>query len=279
MIQQEGSFADAKAAHIFYQTWLPDGEPKATLVLVHGLAEHCGRYMNVVNHFVPLGYAVYGLDHIGHGKSDGTRVYVDRFFDFVDTLKQFVDLVKQWQPAKPCFMIGHSMGGLISAAYLLEHQADLNGAVLSAPAIKASGAISSTTLTVGRLLSSLAPKMGVAQLAADGISQDPAVVEAYVNDPLVCSGKITARLGAEMLKTMPIVLENADKITLPTLIVQGTADLLVDPAGAQMLYDALSSQDKTLEFYEGFYHEVFNEPGRNQVLGDVQAWLDAHVSE
>ena len=203
MIQQEGSFADAKAAHIFYQMWLPDGEPKATLVLVHGLAEHCGRYMNVVNHFVPLGYAVYGLDHIGHGKSDGTRAYVDRFFDFVDTLKQFVDLVKQWQPAKPCFMIGHSMGGLISAAYLLEHQADLNGAVLSAPAIKASGAISSTTLTVGRLLSSLAPKMGVAQLAADGISQDPAVVEAYVNDPLVCSGKITARLGAEMLKTMP----------------------------------------------------------------------------
>ena len=105
-------------------------------MLVHGLAEHCGRYMNVVNHFVPLGYAVYGLDHIGHGKSDGTRVYVDRFSDFVDTLKLFVDRVKQWQPGKPCFMIGHSMGGLISAAYLLEYQADLNGAVLSAPAIK-----------------------------------------------------------------------------------------------------------------------------------------------
>ena len=279
MIHLDGSFADANSANIYYCSWLPDEEPKAALVLVHGLAEHCGRYMNVVNHFVPLGYAVYGLDHIGHGKSDGTRVYVDCFSDFVDTLKQFVDLVKEWQPAKPCFMIGHSMGGLISAAYLLEHQADLDGAVLSAPAIKSSGAISSTTLTVGRLLSSLAPKIGVAQLAADGISQDPSVVAAYVNDPLVCSGKITARLGAEMLKTMPIVLENASKITLPTLIVQGTADLLVDPIGAQMLYDAIASQDKTLEFYEGFYHEVFNEPGRDQVLGDVQAWLDAHISE
>lgn len=277
MIHLDGTFAGADSANIYYRSWLPDGEPRAVLVLVHGLAEHCGRYMNVVNHVVPLGYAVYGLDHIGHGKSDGPSVYVDRFSDFVDTLKLFVDMVKGWQPGKPCFMIGHSMGGLISAAYLLEHQADLDGVVLSAPAIKASGAISSTTLTVGRLLSSVAPKMGVAQLAADGISQDPAVVEAYVNDPLVFSGKITARLGAEMLKTMPIVLENAGKITLPILIVQGTADQLVDPDGAQMLYDAVASQDKTLEVYEGFYHEVFNEPDRNQVLGDVETWLDARI--
>jgi len=277
MIHSDGSFTDANTANIYYQSWLPDEEPKAVLVLVHGLAEHCGRYMNVVNHVVPLGYAVYGLDHIGHGKSDGTRVYVDRFSDFVDTLKLFVDMVKGWQPGKPCFLIGHSMGGLIGAVFLIEHQVELDGAVLSAPAIKSSGAISSATVAAGKLLSTLAPKMGVAQLAADGISQDPAVVEAYLNDPLVCSGKITARLGAEMLKTMPAVLGEANVITLPLLIVQGTADLLVDPEGAQMLYDAVNSQDKTLELYEGFYHEVFNEPGRNEVLGDVQAWLDARV--
>jgi acylglycerol lipase len=277
MIQSDGSFTDVNTANIYYQSWLPDEEPKAVLVLVHGLAEHCGRYMNVVNHFVPLGYAIYGLDHIGHGKSDGTRVYVDRFFDFVDTLKTFVDMVKAWQPHTPCFMVGHSMGGLISAAYLLAHQADLDGAVLSAPAIKVPDEVSSTTIMAGKLLSSVAPKFGVLQLDMEGVSQDPAVVEAYVNDPLVHSGKTTARLSAEMLKTMQLVASEAGSITLPILILQGTVDKLVDPEGAQILYDAVSSQDKTLEFYEGFYHEVFNEPGRNEVLGDVQTWLDARV--
>ena len=277
MIQQDGTFTDAQSANIYYQSWLPDEQPKAALVLVHGLAEHCGRYMNVVNHFVPLGYAVYGLDHIGHGKSGGDRVYVDRFSEFVDTLKLFVDMVKAWQPGLPCFMVGHSLGGLISTSYLLEHQADLDGAVLSAPAVKVSDDISSTTIMAGKLLSSIAPKFGVLQIDPATVSQDPAVVEALINDPRAHSGKITARLSAEMLKTMQSVVAGAGTIRLPILILQGTADKLVEPEGAQMLYDAVSSQDKTLEIYEGFYHEVFNEPGRNQVLGDVQSWLDARV--
>ncbi len=277
MIEQDGSFPDAQAADIYYQSWLPEEEPKAVLVLVHGLAEHSGRYMNVVNHFVPLGYAVYALDHIGHGKSDGERVYVDRFSDFVVTLKTFVDMVKAWQPGIPCFMVGHSMGGLISASYLLSHQADLDGAVLSAPAIKVSDDISSLTIMTGKLLASIAPKFGVLQIDPGTLSQDPDVVEALINDPLAHSGKITARLSAEMLKAMQSVAAGAGKITLPILILQGTADKLVEPGGAQMLYDAVSSQDKTLEIYEGFYHEVFNEPGREQVLTDMQAWLDARL--
>jgi alpha-beta hydrolase superfamily lysophospholipase len=121
------------------------------------------------------------------------------------------------------------------------------------------------------------PRTGLVQLDANEISRDPAVVQAYVNDPLVYTGKTTARLAAEMLKTMRRVTEEAGTITLPLMIVQGSEDKLVDPAGARMLYKTVSSDDKTLKIYDGLYHEVFNEPEHAEVLGDVEAWLDAHV--
>ena len=136
MQHQDGYFEGEKKSNIYYQCWLPEDKPKAVLLVVHGLAEHSGRYMNVVDYFVPKGYAVYGIDHFGHGKSDGDRVYVNRFDDFVQTLKVFSDRVHDWQPGQPIFLVGHSMGGLIGAAYLLEHQGEMTGAVLSRPVSK-----------------------------------------------------------------------------------------------------------------------------------------------
>jgi acylglycerol lipase len=277
MKHQEGTFKGVRDADIYYQYWLPEDEPKAVLLIVHGLAEHSGRYMNVVNHFVPLGYGVYGLDHLGHGRSDGTRVYVERFEDYTDTLKIYSDMVRQWQPDKPFFLVGHSMGGLIGALYLLDHQAELAGAVLSGPCVKVPDNVSPVTVLLGRLLSALMPRAELLGLEAEGVCRDPAVVEAYVNDPLVHTGKTTARLAAELLKAMARVTAEATRITLPILLVQGSADRLVDPHGAQMLYDTASSGDKQIEIYEGFYHEVFNEPEHNQVLRDVETWLEAHL--
>ena len=277
MQHQDGFFKGVRDANIYYQSWLPDGDPKAVLLIVHGLAEHCGRYMNVVDHLVPDGYAVYGLDHIGHGKSDGTRVYVERFTDYTDTLKTFFDMVRAWQPEQPIFLVGHSMGGLIAAAYLLDHQEAFAGAVLSGPSVKPPDNISPVTLFLGKTLSNIAPKMGLLALDADGVSSDPAVVQSYVNDPLVYTGKTTARLAAELLKEMQRLTANAGNITLPILIVQGGDDKLVDPSGAQMLYASVSSPDKTLHVYDGFYHEVFNEPEHERVLGDVETWLEAHI--
>ncbi|MEA3441213.1 MAG: alpha/beta hydrolase [Chloroflexota bacterium] len=277
MKHQEGTFKGARDTNIYYQYWLPDGEPKAILLVVHGVAEHSGRYMNVVNHLVPAGYAVYGIDHIGHGKSDGERVYVERFQDYTKTLKIYFDMVRDWQPEKPIFLIGHSMGGLISGAYLLEHQDELTGAVLSGPSIKVPDNISQATIFVGNTLSVIMPKVGIIQLDAEGVSRDSAVVDAYVNDPLVYTGKISARLSAELLKTMQRVTEGAAEIRLPILIVQGDDDKLVDPSGAQLLYDSVASRDKTIKIYDGFYHEVFNEPEHEQVLSDVKMWLEAHL--
>jgi len=277
MNHTEGNFKGVRNANIYYQGWFPDGYVKAVLLIVHGLGEYCGRYMNVVNHFVPLGYAFYGLDHIGHGKSDGKREMVDRFEDYTNTLSTYVNMVKGWQPGRPIILLGHSMGGLIAAHYLLDHQVDFKGAVISAPGIKIPANISPVTITMGKILSSIAPKTGILGLDATGISRDPEVVKAYVNDPLVFHGKTPARLAAEMLKAMQRVTAEAGKITLPFITLQGTADRLVDPGGAQMLYDKASSKDKVLKFYEGFFHEVFNEPERAIVLKDVETWLKAHV--
>ncbi len=277
MEHREGFLQGVRNAKIYYQAWLPEGECKAVLLVVHGLAEHSGRYMNVVNHFIPLGYAVYGIDHVGHGKSEGTRVYVERFRDYTDTLKLYFDMVRAWHPDKPIFLVGHSMGGLIGAAYLLEHQEELAGAVLSGPLIKAAGEVSPAAALIGKLLSTLMPKAGLLGLAAEGVSRDPAVVQAYVNDPLVYRGKATARLVIELIAAAQRVASEAAKITLPLLIVQGSEDKLVDPLGAQILYDRVSSTDKTLKVYEGLYHEVFNEPERGQVLNDVASWLATHV--
>jgi len=277
MKHQEGSFKGVRDANIYSQSWLPETDPKAVLLIVHGLAEHSGRYMNIVNHFIPLGYAVYGMDHLGHGKSDGKRVYVKRFEDYTNTLKVYFDMVRRWQPGKPIFLFGHSLGGLISAVYLLDHQAELTGAVLSGPAVKVPNNITPAILFVGKMLSALMPKFGLIGLEVDGISRDPAVVRAYVNDPLVFTGKTTARLAAEMLKAMQRVSAMATKIRLPILIVQGGSDKLVDPAGAQMLYEAVSSADKKIRIYDGLYHEVFNEPERDKVLRDVEIWLESHL--
>ncbi|MBA4395726.1 MAG: alpha/beta hydrolase, partial [Desulfobacca sp.] len=262
---------------IYYQGWLPEGPVKAVLLVVHGLAEHSGRYQNPVNYFVPLGYAVYGIDHLGHGKSDGRRVYVDRFEDFTQTVKKILDMIRGWHPDQPIFLVGHSLGGLIAAYYLLDHQADLTGAILSGPAVKIPDNISPVVIFLGKIFSALVPKFGLIGLEAEGISRDPAVVQAYQNDPQVYTGKTTARLAAEMLKAMKRVSSEAVKIKLPILIIQGGADKLVDPAGARMLYDRVGSVDKKVIIYEGLYHEVFNEPERDKVLHDVENWLDGQL--
>jgi alpha-beta hydrolase superfamily lysophospholipase len=233
--------------------------------------------MNVVDYFVPLGYAVYGLDHIGHGKSSGEREMVQQFDDFTITLNSFDRMVSEWQDGKPVILLGHSLGGTIIYYYLLDHPDEVNGAIISAPLVKAGESVSSLTIAIGKIMSRIAPKMGVLSLDVSALSSDPQVVEAYVNDPLVFHGKTPARLGTEMLSAMTRITAEVGKLSLPMIIVQGSEDRLVDPSGAQMLYEKARSTDKTLKIYDGMYHEVFNEPDRERVLVDVENWLEARL--
>ena len=273
MKHQEGHFKGLKDFDIYYQGWLPEGEPQAVLLVAHGMGEHSGRYGNVVNHFVPQGYAVYAPDHRGHGKSEGQRVYVERFTHFLDDLKTFFDMVRGWHPDLKIFLLGHSMGGAVSIAYALRHQDELEGLILSGAAIKAGEDISPLLLLVGKILSVILPKMGVAALDISTLSRDPETIAAYNDDPLVHQGKMTARLGAETIATLESFSKQASQLRLPILIMHGGADKITDPQGSQWLYETVSSAVKTLKIYEGHYHEIFNDLGREQVLADVQAWL------
>ena len=277
MEHAEGSFKGHKDLNLYYQSWLPAGHPEAILLVVHGGAEHSGRYTNLVNYFVPKGYAVCGLDLRGHGKSQGLRCYVERFTDYLTDLKTFFDIVRGGHGDAKVFLVGHSLGGAIATAYAIDHQHELAGLLLSAAYLKIPYSRSPALIAAARMLSLLLPKMGLIVVDASTISQDKAVVDAYVNDPLVYRGKIRARFGGEMVKLQQELPRQMPEINLPILIMHGTADLLCDPQGSQMLYERVGSRDKTLKLYEGFYHEIFNEPGHKQVLADMEAWLATRI--
>jgi acylglycerol lipase len=277
MKHKEGKFKGYKGLNLYYQCWLPDKSPKAVLLVVHGLAEHSGRYKNLVDYFVPKGYAVYALDHRGHGKSEGMRSYVDRFSDYLTDLKTFFDKVRKEHRGAKIFLVGHSLGATIAIPYAVEHQQELAGVITSGASLVASSTVSPALIAIAGVISALLPKMGVTVLDASTISRDKAVVDAYVNDPLVFRGKIPARTGAELARMWKTLPEEMSKIKLPILIMQGTADQLANPASSKLLYERVGSKDKTLKLYEGFYHEIYNEPEHKQVMADVEAWLKKHL--
>jgi alpha-beta hydrolase superfamily lysophospholipase len=273
----EGKFKGHGNFNLYYQSWLPSNGTKAILLLVHGFAEHSGRYINIVNCFVPKGYAVYGLDHRGHGRSEGRRGYVEQFSYYLKDLKTFFDIVHGKHRDIKIFLIGHSMGGTIAAAYAVHYQHEFDGLILSGANVKVGTGFSPLLIAVARIFSLLLPKMGIVALDASAISQDKVVVDAYVNDPLVYRGKIPSRLGSELVRVMQKLPHQMSKVNLPILIMHGTADRLSDPKGSEMLYERVSSRDKTLKLYGGFYHEIFNEPGRERVFTDMETWLTARI--
>ena len=279
MEHTEGSFRGHKDLNLYYQSWLPAGRPVAILLVVHGGAEHSGRYTNLVNYFVPKGYAVCSFDLRGHGKSEGLRFYVERFSDYLTDLKTFFDMVLGEHGDAKVFLVGHSVGGAIATAYAIDHQHELAGLLLSAAYLKIPYSRSPALIAAARMLSLLLPKMAITTSVVDvsALSQDKAVVDAYVNDPLVYRGKIRARFGGEMVKIQQELPRRMPEIKLPILIMHGTADLLCDPQGSKMLYERVGSRDKTLKLYEGFYHEIFNEPGHKQVMADMETWLATRI--
>ena len=272
-----GANSAASGANLHYKSWTPDADPKAVILLIHGYAEHCGRYEYFAKHCVGQGYAVYALDHWGHGKSDGTYGFVPKFSVFHDGVDQLFARAKAEHPELPIVLVGHSMGGLISATYLLENQAKFAACVLSGPAIKAAEEPSAALKVISGILSKIAPKLGVLELDANGVSRDPQVVADYLADPLVYNGKMGARLAAEMLNTMTYIQEQAGKITLPLLMLHGEEDTLAAAEGSQFLNDHVGSQDKQLKIYPELYHEIFNEPEKDAVLTDMTDWIAQRI--
>lgn len=267
---------ESLSSGIQYRHW-PVENPKACVLLVHGLAEHSGRYERVAARFNARGVAVVGPDHIGHGASPGLRCHLDRFDEYLAPLTALRAHIGDWYPGKPVFLLGHSMGGLISAHLLLESQGSYRGAMFSGPAFTADNPVSPLTIWIGRMLRRLLPKMGMLALNAQEVSRDPAVVADYIADPLVFGGKITTSLGLEILDAMAVAIGRAGELTLPVYIAHGDADVMAAPEGSKTFHQGLSSADKTLDFWPGLYHEIFHEPEAEEVIARYVSWLEAHV--
>ena len=274
---RESRLTGVGGARIYWQCWLPEESPRAVVVIAHGAGEHSGRYTHVAARLVSEGYAVYALDHRGHGHSEGRRAQIDRIDKVVADLDTLIALAASEQEGAPVVLLGHSMGGAIALAYTMLHQARLSALMLSGP-LAALEAASPPVRIAANLLSALTPNLGVLAVDASLVSRDPAVVDAYVHDPLVHHGKLPARTVAELAKAVESFPEGVRSITIPTLIMYGTADGLCPPAGSKMLAERIGADDKTLLPYEGLYHEILNEPEQDQVMDDICAWLGAHVA-
>lgn len=276
VILPAGSAGAGARLHVTH--WLPEGRPRAVVLLAHGYAEHAGRYEHVAKRLTDAGYALYAIDHWGHGRSDGTPGFVPRFSAFTDGMAELLTLVEVNHADTPRLLLGHSMGGLIATLFLIERQQAFVAAALSGPAILPAAPPSRFTVWISRFLSRFFPRLGVLALDASGVSRDPAVVAAYQADPLVYPGKIGARLGKEFMDAMAAAQAGASKITLPILIQHGEADRLTAPEGSRYLFEHVSSADKMLKIYPGLFHEIYNEPEQDAVLDDLLGWFDAHIA-
>jgi acylglycerol lipase len=278
MRHTEDRFAGQAGVEIYWQSWVPDdeGAVKAVIVISHGGGEHSARYAWVAEQMVLAGYAVYAADHRGHGRSAGTRMMFERWDYVVSDLHALVERARAGHPRAPLFLLGHSLGGAIAISYALRHGGELSGLALSG-AVASLGVASPVTRIAAKVLSRVAPRLGVYQVDAATLSKDPEVVRAYEQDPLVFHGKFPARTAAEIAAAVERFPGEVGALRLPLLVMHGLGDEISPPDGSRMVDERAGSTDKTLKLYDGLLHEILNEPEREQVLGDLLAWLEARV--
>ena len=255
--------------------WIPAPDVRGVVVVAHGLGEHSGRYGNVADALVPRGYAVYTLDHRGHGRSAGRRAYVERLSMVVDDFEAFRAESCAGHPGVPSFVLGHSFGGLVALAHAIDHPNSSDGLVLSGPASAAGARTSFLTVTKFRILGMITPTKPVLSVDPTLISRDPQVVQAYRDDPLVCHGPVPARTVAEMRSRARRIPGQASQLRLPMLVMHGADDALVPADASRLLAARAGSADLRLEIYAGVHHELFNEPEHAAVLATVGEWLEA----
>ena len=269
------TFTGAAGIPIVVHRWEPDVSAKAVVVVAHGFGEHALRYTNLVEALLPRAYCVIAPDHRGHGLSGGKRAYIDRHAYLLDDMDQVFRRAGEIHPSLPVFLVGHSMGGNIALGSALRSQSHLRGLVLSGPAVSTHG-VSRGLRLAAKVLGRLTPTLGVKQLSSDAISRDPAVVAAYVGDPLVFHAKMPAGTGAALLSSSEHYATMLHTLSVPLLVVHGSEDKLVSVESGKAAHRLAGSADKTIKIYDGLYHEVFNEPEHPAVLADMADWLDAH---
>lgn len=267
---------DGGAGHkIFVRSWRPEGKARGVVAIVHGVNSHSGYYLWTGEQLAASGLAVYALDLHGRGKSDGERFYLEKIGDYLDDVNALVKLAKSREPGLPVYLFGHSAGGVVSCVYTLEHQAELAGLICESFAFRVAAPDFAVSVVKG--LSHLAPHAHVLTLKKEDFSRDPQVVEAMNNDPLTANETQPTKTVAELARADDRLEKEFPLITLPVLILHGTADKVTRPSGSQFFYDTTGSTDKTLKLYEGHAHDLLNDFDKEVVMADIKSWLEARL--
>jgi acylglycerol lipase len=270
-------FTAKDRVELFQQTWQPEGTPRAVVVLLHGLIEHSGQHAATVKELVRRGYRVYAMDLRGHGRSDGPRCDVQSFQQYLSDLDVFYNRVRRETDGLPIFLLGNSMGGLITILWSILRQPPLAGLILSGPLLALADGLYPMLRHLAAISAALVPTLRLPSIPFDWLARQRQVVDRFRDDPLVFHGRFTVRMAAEILRAMKAVSQQAGMLKTPLLILHGSQDRICSPDGSRDLYQGAGSADKMLHLYEGFSHEVFDEPGREQVLTDLAEWLDEHL--
>lgn len=273
----EDSFDGIGGVRIVYDVWTPDSPARGVVVIAHGYAEHARRYDHVAARFAEAGLITYALDHRGHGRSGGKRVYLRDISEYTGDFHTLVGIAAADHPDLPRIVMGHSMGGGIVFTYGAEHPGDYTAMVLSGPAVDAQASVSPVMVRVAKVLGRLAPGVPVEELPADAVSRDPEVVAAYESDPLVYHGKLPAGIARALIGVGETMPQRAGAVTAPLLVVHGEQDRLIPVQGSRRLVECVGSTDVHLKVYPELYHEVFNEPEQALVLDDVTSWIGAKL--
>jgi acylglycerol lipase len=260
---------------IFVRSWRPATQPHAVVAICHGFNAHSGQYLWVADQLVEAGYAVYAPDLRGRGRSDGERFHVESIAEYVDDLSSLIALAKGREPGLPVFVLGHSAGGVTACSYALDHQADIAGLICESFAFQVPAP--DVALAVIKGVSHLLPNAPVLKLPNVAFSRDPAVVAAMDADPLIAGETQPAVTVAALVRADERLKKEFSSITLPVLILHGTADKAALSSGSQKFFDGAGSTDKTLKLYDGHFHDLLNDIGKEEVMADITAWIGARV--
>ena len=275
MQPKTSTFNSKSGLKIFTRNWVPEGNPRGIIVIVHGLNSHSGYYQWAADQLTILNFAVYALDLEGRGQSEGERFYVQSIYDWVSEVDQLVDMAKASHPGLPVFVLGHSAGGVTACLYSLEHQEKINGLICESFAYQVPAP--DFALSVLKGLSHLAPHVHTIKLKNENFSRDPAVVESMNSDPLIANESQPSKTMEQLVIADERLKKEFPLITLPVLILHGTQDKATKYSGSQFFYDHACSSDKTLKLYEGHFHDLLNDLDKEKVMADIQEWLVKHV--
>jgi acylglycerol lipase len=260
---------------LFIRSWRPAAKPRSVVAIVPGFNAHSGYYAWTAEQFTAHGLAAYAVDLRGRGHSDGERFYVQEFGEYVSDVATLIALVKLREPGLPIFLLGHSAGGVVSCMYTLDHQAELSGLICESFAHEIPAP--DFVLAVFKGLSHLAPHARILHLKNELFSRDPKAVQAMNDDPLIAHETQPTRTLAEMVRADERLRKEFPQITLPVLILHGTADKATNPSGSQRFYDNAGSLDKTLKLYEGHFHDLLNDVDKEKVMADILGWIDQRI--